>query len=90
MMAGDTDVDWDVDSDDYDTLITTFGEGPDWRTDFNENGVIDIADFAILRTHYGEGVSSPSGVGDSATTPEPATLSLLALAGLTVLRRQKS
>jgi len=90
MLPGDTDIDWDVDAMDYDNFIAGFGGVADWRTDFNEDGVIDIADFTLQRAHYGEGVSPPSDIGDSATTPEPATLSLLLLGGLVVIRRRRS
>jgi len=89
MLVGDTDIDWDVDADDYDTLIEMFGGIADWRTDFNEDGVIDITDFALQRAHYGEGVS-PSDIlgGAPTTTPEPATLGLLAAACPWLLRRR--
>jgi len=89
MLDGDTDVDWDVDAVDYDTFVGMFGGPADWRCDFNEDGVIDIADFALQRAHYGEGVSPSEIPEDAATTPEPATLSLLALGGLAVLRRRR-
>jgi len=90
MLIGDTDVDWDVDCDDYDTLIDTFGDAADWRTDFNEDGVIDIEDFALQRAHYGEGVS-PSGElgGPATTTPEPASIILLG-AGAAILLKRKA
>jgi len=89
MLVGDTDVDWDVDGVDYDTLIDMFGGVADWRTDFNEDGVIDIADFALQRANYGEGVSPSDSLGNvPTTTPEPTTLLLLA-AGLPGLLKRK-
>ena len=89
MLDGDTDVDWDVDSVDLANLAGVFGGAGDWHTDFNEDGRVDLTDFAMLRGNFGAGVgSSPIG-GPGAATPEPATLSLLVLGGLAMLRRRR-
>jgi len=89
MLPGDTDIDWDVDPDDYGTLLDTFGGVADWRTDFNEDGVIDIADFALQRAHYGQDVSPSNGPGDmQATIPEPATIFVIGAGWMLLLRRR--
>ena len=88
MLVGDTDVDWDVDADDYDTLLAEFGAPADWRCDFNEDGVIDIADFALQRAHYGEETSPSGRIGAVTTTPEPATLVLLGLGGIALASKR--
>jgi len=53
--------------------------------DFNGDGVVDFLDFQFLLDDW-----NPSGwVITGADTPEPATLSLLALGGLALLRRSR-
>jgi hypothetical protein len=84
MLDGDTDVDWDVDSVDLANLVSVFGGEGDLYTDFNEDGRVDLTDFAIMRGNFGFGVASALEFG--ATTPEPGTLSLLALGGLALVR----
>jgi hypothetical protein len=89
MDDGDTDGDRDVDGEDFDTLAGTFGGSDDLRADFNLDGVVDLVDFAILRALFSTGGSAPAAPDNSATTPEPATVALLAMSGLAVLRRRK-
>ena len=89
-LPGDTDGDWDVDTDDYDTLVATFGGGPDLRTDFNEDGAVDLLDFAIQRDNFGFSLSGAPEAMAPTTTPEPATLAFLTLGGLAILRRKRS
>jgi fibronectin-binding autotransporter adhesin len=88
-MPGDTNYDNVVDDLDYGNLLAQFGGSPgDESADFNGDGRVDLADFAILRGHFGSGVASP-GPESRAVTPEPATLTFLALGGLVVLRRRR-
>jgi len=89
ILAGDTDVDWDVDSDDLANLISVFGGEGDLYTDFNEDGRVDLTDFAIMRGNFGFGVESAPDAAFGATTPEPATLSLLTLGSFALVRRRK-
>jgi hypothetical protein len=89
MLHGDTDTDWDVDSDDYNALVAAFGSAGDWRTDFNEDGRVDLTDFALQRANFGVGAGG-SPLGDpTIETPEPATLTLLAVGGLAVLKNRR-
>ncbi len=89
MLAGDTNLDWRVDISDYGAFVSALGGVGDRYTDFNGDGFVDLSDFAILRSHFGDSVASPlSAAPMAAATPEPATLSLLALGGLAMLRRR--
>ena len=83
MIPGDTDVDWDVDSTDYANFLAAFGGAGDWHTDFNEDGMVDLDDFALMRDYFGTVATPPA----PAATPEPGTLLLLSLGGLAILRR---
>jgi hypothetical protein len=89
IMAGDTDGDWDVDVTDYQSFVGAFGGAGDWRTDFNGDGRTDLADFVLLRGSFGLGVASAPDAAFGATTPEPATLTLLAFGGIVLVRRRK-
>jgi hypothetical protein len=89
MLHGDTDVDWDVDDDDYDRLVAVFGAAGDWRTDFNEDGRVDLIDFALMRENFGVTPGSAPGLGPSATTPEPFTVSILTLGAVAIIRRRR-
>ena len=54
-----------------------------WATgDFNGDGQVNGADYAIWAANYG-------GAGGVSLTPEPATLTLLALGAATLLRRRR-
>jgi hypothetical protein len=46
--------------------------------DLNGDGLVDVADYDIWAAN----------VGNTASTPEPATLSLVAFGGLALLRRK--
>ena len=91
MLPGDTNVDWVVDAGDYGSLLSTIGRAGDKYTDFNEDGLVDLVDFAIMRAHFGSDTGSPLiGAAVTTATPEPATITLLALGGLAMLRRRRS
>ena len=90
MMVGDTDLDWDVDTDDFHALATVFGESGDWRTDFNEDGRVDLTDFTMLRGNFGAGAAPPGAPGDaSETTPEPATIFIISAGAVLFLRKRR-
>jgi len=95
VVPGDTDGDEDVDLTDYDNLLAQFGGPPpggptDPDADFNDDGMVDMTDFEELRAHFGTGVPpAPEGGLGATTTPEPATMGLLALGGMFVLKRRR-
>ena len=91
-VDGDLDGDGDVDLDDVGLFEAQFGSqshgpapGPPYTADFDEDDDVDLDDFLVMRDNYEPGVFAP----DGASTPEPATMSLLALGGLMVLRRRR-
>ena len=87
---GDSNIDGVVDEADLANLVAQFGGPPDANSaDFNGDGWVDLADFAIMRGNFGAVLVSAPDAEFGATTPEPATLSLLALGGLAVLRKRR-
>ena len=85
-LIGDADGNGVVDAADYIILKTNMGLGSGATTadgDFDGDGKVDWNDLQLLRDHYGEG-SAASGV-----IPEPATLGLLAVGAIALLRRNR-
>jgi hypothetical protein len=64
--------------------LDPYGPGSSWQlADFNFDGNVDVVDLGILAKNYDwSGAPLPP-------TPEPATLSLLALGGLALIRRAR-
>ncbi len=84
-LPGDATLDRSVDVGDLGILAGNYGAvgGQTWATgDFNGDGNVDVGDLGILAGNYGTSV--PLG-----PIPEPATLSLLALGGLAILKRKR-
>jgi|GEM_PF-2297795 len=94
VESADFDDDGRVDLGDFAVMRANFGAGvtsaPNaGSADFNGDGRVDLADFAIMRANFGSGVASAPGAESFTTTPEPATLAMLATGGLAVLRRRR-
>jgi len=85
-VPGDTNNDKVVDAADFITLKKNFGGGLGGEAtvgNFDKTGTVDWADLNILTNNMG----APGGA--AAVTPEPATLGLLAVGALAVLRRNR-
>jgi hypothetical protein len=89
-VDGDADGDRDVDAADLAIFKAQFGGEVVGigDADFDGDGFVTLADFAIMRGNWGA-TSAPPTVEDLSATPEPATMSLLALGGLLMIRRRR-
>ena len=95
---GDANLDGVVDANDYDVIDKNFLFTPEpdnmgwWTGDYNYDGVIDANDYdRIDRAFLFQ--AGPLGAGDRAAsvpTPEPATLALLAVGALALVRRRRA
>jgi hypothetical protein len=87
VCPGDANLDGWVNVGDLGILGANYNTpGAGWLTaDFNGNGIVNVGDLGILGANYGGGTG-----GLPTSTPEPATMGLLVLGGLAVLRRRRS
>ena len=90
-IAGDANGDGNVDLADFVILRNTFGADryAGFSTgDFNGDNAVDLQDFVILRNNFGSGDTAPMDAWRS-TVPEPASLGLLAIGGMALIRRRR-
>ncbi|MHC5033539.1 MAG: PEP-CTERM sorting domain-containing protein [Planctomycetota bacterium] len=83
-LMGDANMDGLADTQDFTILKDRLGTAGGWTdADFNHDALVDTQDFTILKANLGHGA------GGGVPTPEPASLSLLALGGVAVLKRRR-
>jgi ELWxxDGT repeat protein len=83
-LAGDSDVDGDVDFGDFLRLAGNFGRPGEWKQgDFDGDGSVEFADFASQATNFGKFSSGAlAGSAFTAAVPEPTACLLVRSAGL--------
>ncbi|KKL04419.1 hypothetical protein LCGC14_2616250 [marine sediment metagenome] len=84
MLIGDVDLSGYVDDDDLSLVLANWGTETEWTDgDLDSSGLVDDDDLSLLLANWGAGPApAPEAI------PEPATLSLLAIGGLALLRRK--
>ena len=87
LLPGDANRDGMVSADDYASVQAHFGDtgDPGIPGDANGTGTVSADDYASVQANFG----NTAGLGGDVPVPEPATLSLLTLGGLTMLRRKR-
>ena len=82
-MFGDFNLDGVIDLIDLGTLGEQYGIGTGWATgDTDGNGVIDLIDLGSVGENYGFAATAP--------IPEPATMTLLGLGAVALIRRRRN
>ena len=86
VPLGDADGSGKVDGDDLSLLLANWGSGTRWEQgNFNSDDTVNEDDLSLLLANWNQGTPSM----DGEIIPEPATLGLLVLGGLALIRRRR-
>ncbi|MDP6634783.1 MAG: PEP-CTERM sorting domain-containing protein [Phycisphaerae bacterium] len=88
---GDISLDGKVTAADYTLWASNFGPGTGWGTgDLNGDGQNTAADYTLWASNFGTGPGEPAPAPLApVAAPEPATMALLAMGGLALVRRRR-
>jgi hypothetical protein len=92
VLGGDANLNGSVTAADYNILLLNFGQsGKHWDTaDFNGNGTVTAADYNELLLKFGQSTTPPgSGSVSAAAVPEPASVAMLLMGSLLIVRRAR-
>ena len=87
-VPGDANGDGSVNIKDYRLLIHEFGSSTWLTNDYNQNGLVGLEDFSVMRANFGY-APAPAAAGGIGVTPEPATLGMLAIGAVLLASRRK-
>jgi glucose/arabinose dehydrogenase len=77
-LAGDYDIDGDVDQADYGVWVASYGSNLLLAADGNRDGVVDAADYTVWRDNLGATLSAEAGATEDDLAPASAVTSSLA------------
>lgn len=88
-FAGDSNLDGNVNTGDFNVLAQNFNAtGKTWTDgDANYDGVINALDFNAVATNFGQSLPSAPVLGT--LVPEPTSIGLLGLSGIGLARRRR-
>lgn len=86
-LAGDANLDREVDTIDFNSLAANFSQGGKFwfQADLNFDGIVDTQDFNALAANFGQSIGTAA---PGVLIPEPASLALLAAGALLSRRRR--
>ena len=88
MLSGDANRDGQVSADDYASVQSHYGDTgePGIPGDADLDGAVSADDYISVQENFGD----TSGLDGDVTVPEPATLALLVIGGVALLRRRSA